>query len=550
MKAAELRKSILQAAVEGKLVPQNPNDEPASVLLERIKQGKEQLIRDGKIKKDKPLPPISTDEIPFDLPEGWIWVRLGELGVTQTGTTPSADKQIYLGNHIPFIKPADISSAGIDYENEGLSKEGIKMGRLIEFPAILMVCIGGSIGKCYITDIDVSCNQQVNAITTFIHEMQEYVWFVLSSEFSYQNIIKVASGTATPIINKDKWSKLLIPLPPLAEQRRINAKAHKLLDLNSELAVIENDLDVLENQFVEYLPKSILQAAVQGKLVAQDPNNELATELLKRIKQEKEGLVRDGKIKKDKSLPPISEDEIPYDLPAGWVWCRLEDFCLVARGGSPRPIQDFLTDNADGLNWIKIGDTDKNDKYINTTKEKIKREGLKKTRQVYKGDFLLTNSMSFGRPYILNIDGCIHDGWLVLSGYQGAVDTDFFYYALSSDFAFQQFKGSVSGSVVKNLNSDKVAKSLFPLPPLVEQQRIVAKVDELMAMCDGLKSAHTTPVLRDAVEVANIVPFPQKSRTKPIVDRSAPIALAARGDATEGLSEKANRDADELLGDD
>ena len=173
-------------------------------------------------------------------------------------------------------------------------------------------------------------------------------------------------------------------------------------------------------------------------------------------------------------------DEIPFEIPDSWEWVRLGNICDIARGGSPRPIKDYITESADGVNWIKIGDSDKGGKYINSTREKIKPSGVSKSRMVYAGDFLLTNSMSFGRPYILNVDGCIHDGWLVLSGYQTAYDKDFLFLMLSSAFAYQQFCGVVSGAVVKNLNSDKVAEAFFPLPPLAEQKRIVAKIEELL----------------------------------------------------------------------
>ncbi len=167
-------------------------------------------------------------------------------------------------------------------------------------------------------------------------------------------------------------------------------------------------------------------------------------------------------------------------MPNTWEWIRLGAICEVARGGSPRPIKQYLTNSKDGINWIKIGDSDKGGKYINSTKEKIIPEGVCKSRLVHSGDFLLTNSMSFGRPYILNIDGCIHDGWLVLSGYQESYDKDFLFYMLSSVFAYYQFCGVVSGAVVKNLNSDKVASAIFPLPPFAEQQRIVAKINEIL----------------------------------------------------------------------
>ena len=180
-----------------------------------------------------------------------------------------------------------------------------------------------------------------------------------------------------------------------------------------------------------------------------------------------------------KNEPVCIADEVPFDVPESWEWVRLGTVCEIARGGSPRPIKQFLTDSPSGVNWIKISDSDKGGKYINATKEKIIPAGVAKSRYVHAGDFLLTNSMSFGRPYILNVDGCIHDGWLVLSDYQNAYDKDFLFYMLSSAFAYSQFCDIVSGAVVKNLNSDKVSSVLFPLPPITEQRRIVAKLDEV-----------------------------------------------------------------------
>ena len=231
----------------------------------------------------------------------------------------------------------------------------------------------------------------------------------------------------------------------------------------------------------QQLRNSILQEAIEGRLVPQDPNDEPASALLERIREEKRRLVKEGKLKKkDLVETPISEDEKPFEIPESWEWVRLGNVSEIARGGSPRPIKEYLTESPDGLNWIKIGDTDKGGKYINSCKEKIKPEGLKKTRMVHPGDFLLTNSMSFGRPYITNIEGCIHDGWLMISPYAGAFDQSYLYYVLSSAFAHKQFNSKVAGAVVQNLNSDKVAESLIPLPPLAEQQRIVAKIEELM----------------------------------------------------------------------
>jgi len=171
-------------------------------------------------------------------------------------------------------------------------------------------------------------------------------------------------------------------------------------------------------------------------------------------------------------------------VPEGWVWCKIGDIADVARGGSPRPIDSYLTDDSSGVNWIKIGDAEQGGKYINSTRQRIKIEGVSRSRFVHSGDFLLTNSMSFGRPYILNVDGCIHDGWLVISPINNALYKDFFYYLLSSDYAYQQFSEQASGAVVSNLNKDKVADALIPLPSVSEQKRIVDAVEKWLSILD------------------------------------------------------------------
>ena len=234
------------------------------------------------------------------------------------------------------------------------------------------------------------------------------------------------------------------------------------------------------------LKNSILQLAIQGKLVEQRPEEGVAADLLVGVLTYDQV---DGHRVKGKEISQITEDDIPFELPDSWEWVKLGSVCTIARGGSPRPIKDYITDDSNGINWIKIGDTEKNGKYISSTAEKIKPSGVSKSRMVHAGDFLLTNSMSFGRPYILKTDGCIHDGWLVISQGTEVFDQDYLYWTLSSGFAYSQFRGKVSGAVVKNLNSDKVANAVFPLPPLPEQKRIVAKIEELLPLIERYEKA-------------------------------------------------------------
>ena len=239
------------------------------------------------------------------------------------------------------------------------------------------------------------------------------------------------------------------------------------------------------------LKNSILQRAIEGKLVPQRKEEGTAKELLAEIRAEKARLIKEKKIKKSKPLPEITDDEKPFDIPESWEWVRFEDIFEIARGGPPRPIKQFLTESDDGINWIKIGDTDIGGKYILCTKEKIIPEGLSKTKLVEPGDLLLTNSMSYGRPYILKTRGAIHDGWLVLSPYLKQTDKEFFYYVISSTYVHNEFARTVSGAVVKNLNKDKVKKIIVPLPPLAEQHRIVAKIEELHPDIDAYDKVQT-----------------------------------------------------------
>lgn len=223
----ETRNKVLDEAIRGNLVEQNPNDEPALELLKRVRIEKEKMVKDKKNKNNKELHLITDEEKPYDIPENWMWIRLGDIGRAQTGTTPSTKNEDYFGGKVPFIKPADISAKGIKYSNDSLTELGLHMGREISRHSNLMVCIGGSIGKTYYTDRVVSCNQQINTVTPFAEIDYKYVHICLTSVFFYRQVVENATGTATPIIKKSKWENLLIPMPPVQEQKRIVEKAER-----------------------------------------------------------------------------------------------------------------------------------------------------------------------------------------------------------------------------------------------------------------------------------------------------------------------------------
>jgi len=265
----KLRQAILQEAIEGKLTvdwrKENPvrkgnPDYDAKALLEKIQAEKEMLIKEGKIKKQKPLALIKTEEVPFELPEGWVWTRLGDIGWTQTGTTPSTTEKANFGNYIPFIKPADISNDRIDYDNEGLSEKGLKSGRLIEKNSVLMVCIGGSIGKCFFTNRDVSCNQQINAISPYAKIEILFLFNSLQSAYFYREVWDRAMKSSTPIINKGKWEMIPIPISPFAEQQAIVNRVEKLLSMVDELEKQVSE----RKERSEQLMQAVLREAFEG----------------------------------------------------------------------------------------------------------------------------------------------------------------------------------------------------------------------------------------------------------------------------------------------
>ena len=302
-----------------------------------------------------------------------------------------------------------------------------------------------------------------------------YLYLFKSSWYISQGTKYFKGVVGQQRVNKAIFTELEVPLPSVAEQERIVAEIKRWFGL---IDLIEKDKFNLANN-IKHAKSKILDLAIHGKLVPQDPTDEPAAELLKRINPKAEITCDNGHYQKNKQ----------FETPSTWVLCKLGAVNEIARGGSPRPIKDYLTNDANGINWIKIGDTTKDGKYINSVKEKIRPEGVKKSRLVHKGDFLLTNSMSYGRPYILNVDGCIHDGWLVISPIGKAYTSDFLYYLLSSSFAYEQFTNVASGGVVTNLNSDKVADTIFPLPPYTEQERIVAKIEEIFAQLDAIEAS-------------------------------------------------------------
>ena len=543
MKAAELRQSILQAAMRGKLILQNPQDEPASELLKRIQKEKARLIREGKLKKEASLPPITEDEIPFDLPDGWVWCRLGNLGDVQSSKRVFVSE--FVDDGIPFYRGTEVGALSTgkkivpkyhitdEHYYDLINHTGKPIVGDLLMPSI---CPDGRI---WLVDTDEPFYFKDGRVL-WIHLVENhlnnrYIQQALKARLisDYKNI---ASGTTFAELKIFLLKEVAIPLPPLHEQNRIISKLNELLALCDELEIEEKKLDALEAHFTEYLPKAILQAAVQGKLVPQNSHDEPASELLKRIQQEKAQLAKEGKIKKEKPLPPISEDEIPYDLPEGWKWCRLGELSNYGTAQNIQP-DEILADD-----WVlELEDVEKDTGKLLCKKSKSQRNPVS-TKHCFRPNDILYSKL---RPYLNKVLIAEDYGYctseiLPLSFY-GELNVRYALIFLRSPLFIDYANRCSYGVKMPRLGTSDGKAALVPLPPLEEQQRIVVKLDELMALCDELSSIYIAPIELDQA-VVKIIPFPTAKKEEETL-------LAARGDVGQ-LSNEAMRAIDDLFSED
>lgn len=542
MKAAELRQSILQAAVQGKLVPQNVHDEPASELLKLIHQERARLIKEGKIKKEKPLSPITEDETPYDLPDGWIWCKLGDVSSKiHYGYTSSATKNGFA----KMLRITDIQNNTVLWDNVPFCD--IEENRFNDYALnnndILIARTGGTIGKTYM--VSNICLKAVFAsylirVVPILKYSVEYLKYFLECPFYWEQLRDKSMGTGQPNVNGQSLSNLILPLPPLAEQQRIVAKVDELMALCDELEAAEKELDILEKRFEDYLPKSILQAAMQGKLVPQNIHDEPASKLLTRIQHKKALLIKEGKIKKEKPLSPIVEDEIPYDLHDGWVWCRLSDIGEVVGGATPSSTEPtFYTITGDGIPWITPADMKyaKNNLIARGSKD-ITLIGFNScsTRMLPAGSVVFSSRAPIGLLAFAENDLCTNQGFKSVIPHEMSMNK-WIYYALMH--LTENIIGRASGTTFLEVSGEFMRKELFPLPPLTEQQRIVAKVDELFALCNELKAAK---VFTNKPTVSNAISFPQQ-------DEHEELLMVAQGEVSGKLSKELRQAQEDLFGD-
>jgi type I restriction enzyme, S subunit len=516
-----LRRFVLDLAVRGKLVPQDPNDESASELLKRIAVEKARLVKAGEIRKPTPLPAV--DEPPFDLPQNWRWTRIREVASERGQEIPQET--------FTYIDVTAIDKeAGVVADPKVLeaSEAPSRARKITRKGDVIYSCVRPYLLNVAVIDTDFDPDPIASTAFAILNGhglvLPRYLWIVLRSPFMVECVEEKQRGQAYPAINDADFAVLAFPLPPLAEQRRTVAKVDELMELCDRVEAARAEREARRDKLtsaslarltapdpetfrddarlalntltpltarpdqIKQLRQTILNLAVQGKLVRQDPNDESASELLKQIAVEKAKLVRAGKGKRQEPLQEPDPSQAPFDLPARWSWARFPELGTFGRGKSKhRPRNDpALFDGGTHL-MIQTGDVARSKGLIGTYTNKYNDFGLSQSFKWPKGTLCITIAANIADSGILSFDACFPDsvvGFIPASMFDNARYFEYFIRTAKAnllDFA--------PATAQKNINLEILTQVLIPLPPLAEQRRIVAKVDALMALCDRLEAS-------------------------------------------------------------
>ncbi|OXS26566.1 MAG: restriction endonuclease [Acetobacterium sp. MES1] len=483
MKAQDLKNSILQLAIQGKLVEQRAEEGTAKELLEKIAAEKKQLILEGKIKKQKPLPAINEEVIPFDIPESWEWVRLAEIGEIVGGGTPkTGSSDFWNGGDIPWLTPADMKFVPGKYVKSGerfITEQGLKGSSARLMPkGTIIYSSRAPIGYIAIAENALATNQGFKSLVPYEARINEYIYYCLISRTN--EIISRASGTTFKEISGSEFGLSVVPLPPLEEQKRIVAKIEEMMPYVEKYDVAYSEVAMLNKKFPEDMQKSILQYAIQGKLVEQRKEDGTAEELYQQIQEEKKKLIEEGKIKKTKALPEITEDEIPFDIPENWKWVRLGNLLNKLTDGTHSTPKYTVT----GVPFISVKDVSGGKMDFSNTKfiSQEEHDSLYKRCNPEKDDILLTKVGTTGIPVIVDNDQefSLFVSVALLKFNTDLIFNKYFMYAIKAPVVQIQARENTRGVGNKNWVMRDIANTILPLPPLNEQKRIVDELEKLL----------------------------------------------------------------------
>ena len=496
MTPEQLKASILQYAIQGKLVEQRPEEGPGEELYQRIQTEKQRLIKEGKIKKEKPLTEITDGEIPFDIPESWKWIKLGEVVSVLGGKRIPVGRTLTTDNTgYKYIRVSDMKDGSVLTDNLLYVPTDIypSISRYVIHKEDVYITVAGTIGRVGKIPPEIDGANLTENADRLVFSIIDQDWLIkcLKSSLVQQQIIDATTKVGQPKLAIKRIQELLIPLPPLAEQKRIVAKIEELLPYVDRYAAAYEKLEQFNAKFPEDMKKSILQYAIQGKLVEQRPEEGTGEELYQHIQAEKQRLFKEGKIKKEKQLAEIVEDEVPLDIPESWKWVRLLDVVeeKPANGFSRKGV-DYqtavknLTLTATTSGYFKADAF----KYVDIQLDPDSKYWLKKD------DLLIQRSNSrelVGTSciYTGDDDAFIYPDLMMKLRVMNGVDVKYVDYVLKSPLTRNYFSKNASGTSesMPKINQGIVSATLIPLPPLAEQKRIVAKLEEILPLCERLK---------------------------------------------------------------
>jgi len=485
MTPQELKNSIIRLAMQGKLVEQRTNEGMARILRLAIDEDRKQKVQNKTAKENKKVEPIAEEEIPFDIPDSWEWIRFGDMVSYNMGKTPPRAESKWWNYDFPWVSIADMPENGHITE----TKECVSLAAITEKfsgktakAGTLLMSFKLTIGRVSILDIDAVHNEAIISIYPYADSdgtIKNYLFRLLPYITQFGDSKNAIKGKT---LNDTSISNLLIPLPPLAEQKRIVAKIEELLPLIDHYEAAWSKLEVFNKRFPSDMQKSILQMAIQGKLVEQRPEEGTGEELFQQIQAEKQALIKAGKIKKEKPLPEITKDEIPFDIPETWKWCRLSTLGITQTGNTPSKAHPEYT-GAD-VPFITPGDI-LNGK-IRYDNQSLSLLGKERARVCCAGSVMqVCIGGSIGKVAITDREVTFNQQINVISPI--VCESAYLLSVMQSAYFITTMKDQAGGTATPIINRGLWNSLLLPLPPLAEQKRIVAKLEEILPLCDRLK---------------------------------------------------------------
>ena len=490
MTPQELKNSILQMAIQGRLVGQRPEEGTAEELYQQIQEEKQRLIKEGKLKKEKLLPEISEDEKPFEIPESWKWVKLGNIISVLGGKRIPAGRTLTSENtgH-RYIRVSDMKNGSVLTDNLMFVPEDIypSISRYIIQKEDIYITVAGTIGRVgkIPRELDgANLTENANRLV-FCIISQDWLIKCLESPLIQSQIADATTKVGQPKLAIKRIQEMFFPLPPLAEQKRIVAKIEKLLPYTDRYEQAWSRLEDFNKRFPDDMKKSILQMAIQGQLVEQRPEEGTAEELYQQIQAEKQQRIKAENIKKEKTLPEITDDEVLFDIPESWKWVRWGNLSESIQYGYNAPAQSSgrikmvrISDIQDGkVQWDSVPFCD------------IKEADIS-VYLLQKNDILFARTGgTVGKSYLVKEvpEEAIYAGYLIRTRYSSWLCPEYMKYFMESQLYWTQLRSGTIATAQPNCNGKTLSKMMLPLPPLAEQKRIVAKLQELLPLCKRLK---------------------------------------------------------------